>query len=256
MDQILEGMIEPRVKMTPEFWELISSFKRLLSASRNPDRQQSTTELRDLAMFPVFIQNPESHLPDIAVTYMQLKTDAQKVKWRLDQFGEAHPGSFSSMAVATHARVQAAYAMLSTLAVMLNTLLRVFDPCNPSLMSEALLFCDEIAIQAERASCYRPVGSAYIPLCLVVAWAASDNLVQLARIESILVEYQADFAEIPWMSRAKWLASTLDNHRMRLMTGKQLIKSPSDASSQAGTGNNTDATTKSPSMRAESCCIL
>lgn len=249
-------MIEPRVKMTPEFWELISSFKHRLSTSRNTDRPESTTELRDLAMFPVFIQSPESHIPEIAMTYMQLKADAQKIKWRLDQFAELDPKSFSSVAVATHSRVQAAYAMLCTLAVMLNTLLRIFDPCNPSLMSEALLFCDEIAIQAELASCYRPVGSAYIPLCLVVAWAASDNLIQLTRIERILVEYQADFAEIHWMSRASWLASTLDHHRMRLMTGKQLIKSPSDAISQDGTRHNIDTPTQGHSVRTESCCIL
>ncbi|CAP85504.1 hypothetical protein EN45_059800 [Penicillium chrysogenum] len=249
---ILEGIINPRIKMDSEFWQLASSFRRRLSASRDNNQPQSATELQHLAMFPKFVQNPESHLAEIAKTYMQLRLDAQRVKQHLDQCAETVLVSFSSSEVARHCRIQAAYAMLSTLAVLLNSLLRVFDPWNASLVSEAVFLCDEIATQAELASCYRPVGAGYIPLCLVVAWAASDNLVQLARIEAILSEYQSDFAEVPWMSRAIWLASTLDSHRIRVMSGKQ---SP-ESSLEADSGDSHGAGTKKASVRPESCCIL
>ncbi|CAI7643341.1 unnamed protein product [Penicillium glandicola] len=232
---ILEGIVNPRINMDWEIWELISSFKRRLSASRDNNRSQVTTELHHLAMFPKFVQTPEPHLPEIAKTYMQLRLDAQQIKQYLDQYAGAIPVSFSSSEVVRHSRIQAAYTMLSTLAVLLNSLLRVFDPWNASLVSEAVFLCDEIATQAELASCYRPVGAGYIPLCLVVAWAASDNLVQLARIERILSEYQSDFADVPWMSRAVWLASTLDSHRIRVISGRGA---------------------KNASVRPESCCIL
>ncbi|KAJ6179022.1 hypothetical protein N7519_009483 [Penicillium mononematosum] len=249
---ILEGIVNPRIKMDSEFWELVSSFRRRLSASRDNNQSQSTTELQHLAMFPKFVQDPEPHLAEIAKTYMQLRLDAQRVKQHLDQCADAVLVSFSSSEVARHCRIQAAYAMLSTLAVLLNSLLQVFDPWNASLVSEAVFLCDEITTQAELASCYRPVGAGYIPLCLVVAWAASDNLVQLARIEAILSEYQSDFAEVPWMSRAIWLASTLDSHRIRVMSGKQ---SP-ESSLEADSGGSHGAGTKKASVRPESCCIL
>ena len=183
---------------------------------------------------------------------MHLRLDAQQVRRRLDQCAETVLVSFSSSEVARHCRIQTAYAILSTLAVLLNGLLRAFDPWNASLMSESVFLCDEITAQAERASCYRPVGAGYIPLCLVVAWAASDNLVQLARIEAILSEYQSDFAEVPWMSRAIWLASTLDSHRTRVMSGK---KSP-ELLLEADIGGNHGAGTQKTSVHPESCCIL
>lgn len=242
--------------MDSEFWELTSTFKRRLSTSRDNNKPQSTTELQHLAMFPKFVQNPEPHLAEIAKTYMQLRLDAQQIKQHLDQCAAAAFGSFSSSEVARHGRIQAAYAIISTLAVLLNSLLRVFDPWNASLVSEAVFLCDEITIQAELASCYRPIGAGYIPLCLAVAWAASDNLIQLARIEAILSEYQSDFADVPWMSRAIWLASTLDRHRIRVISGKESPEFPLGTVSLAGSGGNRRIGTEKASVRPESCCIL
>ncbi|KAJ5214764.1 hypothetical protein N7449_001933 [Penicillium cf. viridicatum] len=253
---ILEGIVNPRIKMDSKFWELISTFKRRLSTSRDNNQPQSTTELQHLAMFPKFVQNPEPHLAEIVKMYMQLRLDAQQIKQHLDQCAEAALGSFSSSEVARHCRIQAAYAIISTLAVLLNSLLRVFDPWNASLAREAVFLCDQITIQAELASCYRPVGAGYIPLCLVVAWAASDNLVQLARIEAILSEYQSDFADVPWMSRAIWLASMLDNHRIRVISGKESPEFPLETVSLAGSGGSRRTGTEKASVRPESCCIL
>lgn len=249
-------MVNPRIQMDSEFWDLISSFQHRLSASRGNDPRQTTTELRHLAMFPIFIQRPECHLFEIAKTYMQLNVDSQKVKQLLDQCAEHATLSFSSLAVARHSRIQAAYAILCTLSIMLNSLLRIFDPCNASLMSEATFIRDEITNQAELASCYRPLGSAYVPLCLAVAWATSDNLAQLARIEAILAEYQTDFADIPWMTRAIWLASTLDSHRTRILSGKQSVQLGSNPVSVAASEVGFDTKTKRHSARAEACCIL
>ncbi|KAJ5150408.1 uncharacterized protein N7500_010597 [Penicillium coprophilum] len=252
---ILDGIVKPCIKMDSEFWELISSFKRRLSASRDSNRPQSTTELHHLAMFPEFVLNPDLHLAEIAKRYMQLRLDANQVKQYLDQSAEFTLVSFSSSEVARHSRIQAAYAMLCTLAVLLNSLLRVFDPWNASLMSEAAFLCDEITIQAELASCYRPVGAGYIPLCLVVAWAASDNPIQLTRIEGILSEYQSDFADVPWMSRAVWLASTLDHHRIRIISVKESLEPPLETVSLDSLGGSR-ARNKKPPVRPESCCIV
>ncbi|KAJ5501874.1 hypothetical protein N7463_004748 [Penicillium fimorum] len=252
---ILEGIVNPRIKMDSEFWELISSFNHRLSTSQDKNRPQLTTDLHHLAMFPKFVQNPEPHLAEIAKRYMQLRLDAHKIRQHLDQCANFSLVSFSSSEVATHSRIQAAYAILSTLAVLLNSL-RVFDPWNASLVSEAVFLCDDITIQAELASCYRPVGAGYIPLCLVVAWAASDNPVQLARIEAILREYQSDFADVPWMSRAVWLASTLDSHRIRVISGKEPPEFPLETVSMGDSGGSRSAGNKRPSVRSESCCIL
>jgi len=200
-------------------------------------------------MLPEFVQNPDSHLFDIARIYLLLKNDAQMIKPMLDQLSKIVPVSFSTKHVGRHSQVQAAYSIVSALAVLLNSLLRVFDPFNPILTDETTYFCDEVIIQAELASCYRPIGSAYIPLCLIVVWAATDDIFQLAKIESLLADYQSDFAEVPWRCHAVWLGSTLNDHRMRIMSGKQ-------SNGVATTPQDPNNVEEKGLAQSQSCCIL
>lgn len=154
-------------------------------------------EYQHLAMFPDFVQNPDVNLPEIENGYLRLKNDAQIIRQRLNQSEELTPMSFSSPAAVVHSHAQAAYAMTSTLAVLTNSLLRIFKPYNVVLVSECILLCDEMMTQAELATCYWPLGSDYMPLCLTVAWAALKDEPRLIRLEAILSEYQSDFAQVP-----------------------------------------------------------
>ncbi|KAJ5963207.1 uncharacterized protein N7479_003083, partial [Penicillium vulpinum] len=197
------GIFDRRIKMDSEFWELISSFKPGLSALRANNQLQSTIELQHLAMFPQFVKSPELQHAKIAKTYIQLRLDGQQIRPHLDKCPETILVLISSSEAVRHSP----HAILSTLAVLMNSLLQNFDTWNASLVGEAVLLFDDITIQAELAS--------------LVAWATSDNLVQLARIEAVLSEYQSDFADVPWMSRATWLVSTLDSHRIRVRAWKE-----------------------------------
>lgn len=242
-NQILEGIVNPRIRMDSEFWEMMTSYRKRLHPE-NFEKSQDSTQLHHLAMLPEFVQYPDTHVFEIAKMHMQLKRDAQTIKPALDQYLTFTPASFSTADVARHSRLQAGYTIVCTLGVLLNTLLRLFNPANPSLESESAFLCDEILTQGTLACRYRPMGSAYMPLSLVVAWACTNDIVQLAKIEYLLADYQSDFAELPWMHRGIWLASVLNGHRERIaseMAGGALISpSPVDTSEPRG----------------ETCCIL
>lgn len=212
--------------MDPDFWRLAELFKHRLAITHGRDRSQPSTSLQHLAMFPEFVQNPDPHLFKIMKTHIQLKSTTQRMRQDLDQCTKCPLTSFSSATVLAHSRLQAAYTVTATMAVLLNSILRIFDPCSTTLANEATVLCDDITAQAELASCYRPLGAGYMPLCLVVAWAASNDLLQMTRIEAILAEYQSDFADVPWMSRAIWLSSTFDGHRTRVTTEMHSSQSP------------------------------
>ncbi|CAG8017805.1 unnamed protein product [Penicillium olsonii] len=239
---ILEGVINPRIRMDPHFWEMMTTFRKRLNPQAF-EKSKDSTQLHHLAMLPEFVQHPDPYAFEIAKMYLSLKRDAGIVKMGLDQFATFVPNSFSGPYVDKHSKLQAAYTIVSTLAVLLNTLLRLFNPSNPTLEQETAFFCEEILTQAQLAQCYRPMGSAYMPLSLVVAWASTNDIVQLARIEALLADYQNDFAELPWMNRGIWLASLLNSHRERIaleMTGSvSPISNPGEVSD-----------------RGESCCIL
>ncbi|KAJ6132736.1 hypothetical protein N7471_007951 [Penicillium samsonianum] len=59
-------------------------------------------------------------------------------------------------------RHQAAYTVVIALALLLNTILRALDSENAILTEESTFFCERIINEAELASCYRPIGAAYV----------------------------------------------------------------------------------------------
>lgn len=52
--------------------------------------------------------------------------------------------------------------MVIALALLLNTILRALDSENAILTEESTFFCERIINEAELASCYRPIGAAYV----------------------------------------------------------------------------------------------
>lgn len=232
--------------MDSEFWELITFFRQRLSPQAY-EKSKESAQLHQLAMLPKFVQDPDGNVLEIGRLYLQLQRDAQKIKPVLDQYATFIPTFFSSPDVAAHCRIQAIYTMVSTLALLLNSLLRLFHQSNPSLETENAFFCDGIMTQAVLASCYRPVGSAYMPLCLIVAWACTNNPARLAQIECVLAEYQSDFAEWPCMSRGIWLASVLNSHRERIALGKRLRLLGEDSDPLMDPCDR---------ERVDSCCVL
>lgn len=215
--QILESISNPRVTMEMSFWE------KLVAMTRDPNTASSdtrpTTNMLTLAKFPEFIRNPDSCVSEMAATYLQIRRDSQKIRQYLDQWPPTQTADWSSTTLVQRSRYQAGYCLVITLGLILNTLLRAFDPQNDMLAKESALYCDEIIDEAELASCYRPLGAAYMAMCLVIALAVVEDPAQHARIEMILADYQTDFKETRWRDRAMWLRATFESHRLRIASG-------------------------------------
>ncbi|KAJ5232094.1 hypothetical protein N7468_005050 [Penicillium chermesinum] len=183
---------------------------------------RSSMSLISISMLPEFMRNPDAHLPAITSLYFQLREDAQKTRSFLDQLAAEKVTTSSPLVPGPRARYQTAYVMMASLALVANALMRIFDPGNAMLMNEAAYFCDAIVDEAHLASCYRPLGSAYAALCLVVALSTADDPQRIARIESILGDYQSDFRDVRWGGRAAWLRQLFTEHRMRVALGRDV----------------------------------
>jgi hypothetical protein len=97
---------------------------------------------------------------------------------------------------------------------MLNGILCVYEPLNLSLAEESATFVDEVINLAENASQYRPLGSSSMPLCLVAALAATDDVMKQERLDKLLAEYQTDFASARWLDMAFLLRAKMGNPRL------------------------------------------
>lgn len=202
-------MRDPRIQMKKEFWDQLSC---LLNQNPPPAEHSSiprpTTSLFSLAIFPEYIHNPSIHLPEITSAYIQLKSDAHKM--HAYQSG----GFLSSLPIIHQSRYQAAYTVVSSLALLLNNLLHSFHPFDTLLAKDSAYFVQQIIEGADLASRDRPLGAAYVPLCLIVALAATKDPQQVARVEAILKDYQSDFKKLEWRNCARWLKTLLENHRL------------------------------------------
>jgi hypothetical protein len=105
-----------------------------------------------------------------------------------------------------------------TLATILNSILRAFDPCGISLAEDSASFVHEIITLAYRASQFRPLGASYIPLCLMTGWAATNDISKQADIEKLLTEYQTDLAGARWLEGAIWLKAQYESQLLKFST--------------------------------------
>lgn len=237
--------------MEPKFFQLVSDLtNNAQTSTEKHEVPRSSTKLPTIAKFPQWIRYlTPGDLPEIAAAYLRIRNDSQKMREYLDKWPASESSLYSSMLVMQRSRYQAGYATLITLGLMLNTLLRVFQPGNAMLSSEAVFFCDEIVLEAELASCYRPLGAAYIALCLVVAWAVAEDRHQLARIDSVLADYQSDFKEINWKDRAIWLRKRFGSYRI-------LAGANGAGGSPPGSPQKLAAHVSNNESSPESCCVM
>jgi len=175
--------------------------------------------IRSLARIPDFVRHPESHLSEVKSSYPQLRADCQRVHTRLAKMTELiSSGKVDPPTMKVYAHCQAAYGLVLTLATILNSILRAFDPCGTSLAKDSASFVQESITLAERVSQFRPLGASHISLCLMTGWAATDDFSQKADIEKHLAEYQTDLAETKWLEGAVWLKAQYGSRRLKSST--------------------------------------
>jgi hypothetical protein len=105
-----------------------------------------------------------------------------------------------------HVRWQTGYGILLFMAIVLNTMLRIYQgvASSPSLADESADFIASVLTLAEQAMQYRPLGSSATPVYLVAAYAAlKGGESESDRVEALLAEYQSDFRSARWLNMAR-----------------------------------------------------
>lgn len=90
---------------------------------------------------------------------------------------------------------QRMYYMAVFTACYLNCIIRAMVPVEERLQlrTEAVGFAKEIISLAYQAMPLRPLGSAFVPMCLMVAWFAPLDDATREEISSLWDEYRTDF---------------------------------------------------------------
>lgn len=168
----------------------------------------SSIQLRNLTQIPNFVRDPELYPLEIKYTYQQIRLDMPKMLHHMKQTPDG---------TRMQANFQAGTSLLLSLALIFNSLLRIFDPLDTTLLQDSANFSDESVALAERAMQYRPLGASHILVCLVAALAATDeDPARNIAVERMLLEYQGDFTTSKWMNVAAWLRGKYADLRNKL----------------------------------------
>lgn len=231
--------------MGSKWWEAITQQFSMAPRPRNSNPPRSSNTLSTLANFPEWIRRPDPYIHEIAAVYLTMEDDAKRMRQYLDHWPDPASTSFTDSTTVGHCRYQAGYTLVVTLALILNTLLRAFDPNNMVLTTEEYTLCEEIIRESEVACRYRPLGAAYVSLCLVVGCSAAEDRQQLARLQTLLIDYSTDFKEIDWMERVMWLRACFCDHHLRVRSNAVLSG-----------GRLAEATWREDNCRPESCSVM
>jgi hypothetical protein len=145
-----------------------------------------------LVQIPDFIRYPEKNRAQILSSYQQAQNECLAMRNNLG----------STPMIMLDTRYQTGYGMLLSLAMFLNSIVSVFRPHDISLPEESATMRSEIMTLAWQVMDRRPLGAGYIPVCLIAAWIGSNDLMERAEIEVMILRYRSGFTELRWLEKA------------------------------------------------------
>lgn len=122
-------------------------------------------------------------------------------------------GSFKESLLYAH--YQRSYGFALAVGIILNCVLSAFDIEDSTLQLESTSFAEEVLVLAEQSAPYRPLGASYMVLCLVSAWAGTNDINLRLSIKRMLEDYQSDFPHVDMWASSDRLEWTTQRLRLR-----------------------------------------
>lgn len=117
-----------------------------------------------------------------------------------------------------HVRQQTGHGILLMIALALNGCLQThhsYATDETTLASEADGLVDQVITLAEQAMQYRPLAASATPVCLMVAWAVTDDPGKQDRLQELLDEYEKDFSSASWRNQAVKVRARLRSQHLK-----------------------------------------
>lgn len=213
---VFESFINPKIKLGPWVWDMAQN-----SASRGSGKGHYRPEnlgLGPMARISTFLRDPKSHLDEIQSMYYALREECMKMEAILSQTPMTR--SKEGILVAClppparriHVRQQTSHGILLMITLAFKAILCAYEPPGVDCAAmglEADILVQHVITLAEQAMQYRPLAASATPLCLMVAWAVTEDMLTRLRLERLLEEYQTDFPSARWQDQAQKVKAAL-----------------------------------------------
>ena len=171
-------------------------------------------QIKNLTQFVVNMQSPHANIFAIQDYYRMMRPDMLELRKSLDGVDATaallpHGSDAWDIASKALTRIQAAYTMLLTMALLSNAILQQHSPGHHILVEDAQHMSNEVLRTSRNACRFRPFGSSAQPFALVAVFITTSD--DLARIQAqdLIAEYAGDFAITNWAEVGRLLAARL-----------------------------------------------
>lgn len=165
----------------------------------------------NLARISTLLKNPQMNIVEIQFIYQAIRGDCEKMEHVLSQIPMNRSAEgvlitdLDPVAKRLHVRQQTGYGILLMISLVLNVVLQTHKSSENDwllLVLEADVLIDQVINLAEQAMQYRPLAASATPICLIVAWGVTDDVLKRQRLQELLDEYQNDFTSVRWQEQA------------------------------------------------------
>ena len=207
--KLFEGLFNPKIQFTDEEWHFLitrhvpkvtpndvtrmiaswASFPKLTSAVRRAWTSPSTTATEE---FKDLLRSSTELYSTTMLTLERLRTVYARSQ---QEVGDAKDEDTASIARQVLYFNQRMYYMAVFTTCYLNCIIRAMLPAEERLQLriEAVEFAKEIISLAYHAMPIRPLGSAFVPMCLIVAWFTPIDSAMREELSRLWDDYRTDF---------------------------------------------------------------
>lgn len=219
--KILESFYNPQIALDHSLWA--SDEPQELLKPNVVRYHASSLELRQLARTSMLLRSPEMDLDEVQSKYDHVRNDSSKLEAILSKapMTRSPEGilitNLATPAKRLHVRQQTGHGILVMIALAFNSILQTHNSSasdRATLAFEADNLVDQALTLAKQAMQYRPLAASATPMCLIVAWAVTDDAAKQERLEELLDEYQKDFASVRWRDEAVKVRARLRSQQL------------------------------------------
>ncbi|KAL9474038.1 hypothetical protein ACSS6W_008418 [Trichoderma asperelloides] len=216
---ILEAIFNPRIRLGSWFLRFKDRAFGPPAPITHGAQKMMSLELKSLARIPDLIREPAKYIDDISNSYQRMRIEMPLLKASLHLADALASKSPTSGSIKTRIQYQVSFGLLVGCALIFNGYLRAFGADDGNMVEEADNMANDAIKLAHDASQYRPLGASFVPLCLIPAWTATDDIGIQQRVVEALMVYQDDFSPATsrgWYIMSYWLRGEMDRIRSGL----------------------------------------
>lgn len=219
--QLPESVYNQNIVPGPWFRRAVENFAPYRTTSQRNGGPGPALGLLTLTRLVEFVRDPRGDISDIQIGHNALLRETSQARENLKRMvqlqchpGPAPPGGVDAERVLLLCGAQ--FAVLLATTMLVNSVLRALMPGNTELAHQIDGFPDELVGLSREVSKYKPVGSGFIPTCLLMGCIATTNSIQVAKMTDAMAEYGLDPMQSKWEPWALEMSAKFQDLRFKV----------------------------------------